>query len=186
MGDSWLLFREERVTDNQMERRLNSKHNFAASESTLASYDNHWDYSEWGDVVSPKGYHFALRYAYSQNDSRPVSKTGISRDFCLRMVDLSAAGVQYRFEDIADMSADQVNEEFGDYDIFEFKGGVNCYHYWTRLIYILYIGDEPYTGDDPLIWDDIAAEWDEVMLRVGNNPYIPQPGMETIAPIDMV
>jgi hypothetical protein len=186
LGAEWILLDSQAVIDPRVDRHLHRmKRNFAASESTLASYDNHWAYSEWGDVVSPKGNHFALRYAYSTNDSRPVSKTGISRDFCLKMIDLSAGGVIYRYEDIADMSMDEVNSEFGSYDIFEFKGGVNCYHYWTRQIYVLWMGDEPYTGDDPLIWDDIVADWDEVMVRVANNPYVPQPGIEGIAPIDM-
>jgi hypothetical protein len=176
------------VTEPLVDHRINSRRSFSDSASTLESYDNHTEFSDWGDVISPGGYFFALRYAYSQFDSTAVSKTGVSRDFCQNMVALSEEGVQYRYEDIADMSADGINGEFAakgesTYDIFEWKGGKNCYHWWDRLIYIYAPeGDagEPWEGDIPA-----ADEWDEVMMRVGNNPYVPQPGVEGIAPIEM-
>lgn len=152
----------------------------------MESYDNHYEYSEWGDVVSPAGYHYAVRYQYSQNDSTTESKTGVSREFCQMMVDISKGGIQYRYEDINDMSADGINGQFAaegesTYDIFTWKGGVNCYHSWIRLIYIYSPGGEPNT--DAL--EEIAQhEWDEAMVRVGNNPYVVQQGEEALRPID--
>lgn len=184
----WRLFRRERVDEPIHDHRIFQRQKFSDSPGTLASYDNHTEFSDWGDVISPNGYFFALRYAYCQLDSTTVSKTGVSRDFCINMVGLSEEGFQYRYEDIADMSADGINGEFAakgesTYDIFEWKGGKNCYHWWDRLIYI-YAPDgeaaDAWMGDIP-----VAEEWDSVMMLVGNNPYVPQPGVEGIAPIEM-
>jgi hypothetical protein len=152
----------------------------------LEEYDNHTEYSEWGDVVSPKGYHFALRYRYSTNDSTVESKTGVSREFCQEMVDLSKGGTMYRYEDISDMSADGINGQFAaegedTYNIFEWKGGVNCYHSWWRVIYVYAPnGDVSSAGVEEVL----SSEWDATMRRVGNNPYVPQKGDEALRPID--
>lgn len=184
----WVLLKRERIDNPSVDFRLHSRRQFD-SMADLESYDNHTEYSEWGDVLSPGGYWFALRYQYCDLDSTAISKTGVSRDFCVNMVALSESGVQYRYEDIADMSADGINGQFAakgesTYDIFEWKGGKNCYHWWERLIYI-------YAPDgDALEVDDAAAmeyiyDWDEVMMRVGNNPYVPQPGIEGIPTIEM-
>lgn len=179
----WRLWKEERVVDSSQERKLHrNRRDFAESMGALEGYGNYQMPSEWGDVVSPQGHHFALRYQYEPLDSTAVSKTGKSREFCQNMVSISESGVMYRFEDITDMSFDGVNGQFAaagssNYDIFEFKGGVNCYHTWLRKIYIL---------DDPTLSEaDIEAEWDEVMTKVGDNPYVPPKGEESIAPIDM-
>ena len=47
----------------------------------------------------------------------------------------------YRKEDIVSASNKAVNKGLGPngadtYDLFLFKGGVNCKHFWTRNIYI--------------------------------------------------
>lgn len=179
----WLYaaWREERVEDTEYDRRIHTRRNFG-----LEDYDNHTEYSEWGDVVSPKGYHFAVRYRYSTNDSTTESKTGQSRDFCQEMVQLSKEGYVFRYEDIADMSDDGINGEFAaagenTYDIFEHKGGINCYHSWWRAIYVYAPnGDVSSEG----IEEVLSSEWDEAMRRVGNNPYVPQKGDEAYRPID--
>lgn len=180
VGPEYTLVRKEIVTSTDVERRLNTRRNFAESESVLESYDNHEEMSDWGDITGPDGTRFALRYQYEQLDSTRVSKTGQSRDFCQKMVALSEDGVMYRYEDIADMSDDGINGEFAakgtsSYDIFEWKGGVNCYHTWVRLIFAAA------TDKDP---QDLVEEWDEVYKRVGNNPYVPAAGVEAIAPIN--
>ena len=47
----------------------------------------------------------------------------------------------YRLEDIDKASRDGVNRRFGHkqkpYDLFKFKGGVNCGHYWEQVLYRL-------------------------------------------------
>jgi hypothetical protein len=51
------------------------------------------------------------------------------------------AGKVYRKEDIVLAGSKVVNAGFGangadTYDIFLYKGGVNCKHYWERKIYL--------------------------------------------------
>jgi hypothetical protein len=50
-------------------------------------------------------------------------------------------GVVYRLEDIDKASREGVNRELGHkgqaYDLFKFKGGVNCGHYWSERLYKL-------------------------------------------------
>lgn len=59
------------------------------------------------------------------------------REFCSKML---GAKKIYRIEDIDLMSKNSVNAGFGpkgatNYDIFKYKGGVNCHHYWEKLTY---------------------------------------------------
>lgn len=179
---NWVLVKQESVGDTNFDRRLHTRRNFAESSGTLASYDRHTEGSDWGDVIGPDGTMFAVRYMYSQNDSTSESKTGVSRDFCQKMVALSEDGVMYRYEDIADMSDDGINNEFAaagasTYDIFEWKGGTNCYHGWVRLVFA--------AQEDNLSPEELESKWDDVMQRVGNNPYVEPVGIEAVRPIDM-
>jgi hypothetical protein len=59
------------------------------------------------------------------------------REFCSKMV---SAKKIYRVEDIEAMEGVAVNAGFGPkgantYNIFKYKGGVNCHHYWEKLTY---------------------------------------------------
>jgi hypothetical protein len=70
------------------------------------------------------------RYRYAGRDSG-------QREFCNKMV---RAKKIYRIEDIEAMRNVPVNAGFGPegantYDIFKYKGGVNCYHFWEKLTY---------------------------------------------------
>jgi len=74
---------------------------------------------------------FMSRYRYSGNTTEK------SRLFCKKM---TAANKLYRKEDIMRMSEKPVNEGFGPkgadtYDIFLYKGGGACHHFWTRETY---------------------------------------------------
>jgi hypothetical protein len=76
---------------------------------------------------------FKVRYAYA-----PATASTKSRDFCRAMV---GAGKVYRKEDILAMSLQSVNPGFGiegadNYNIWFYKGGPNCHHYWMRQIYM--------------------------------------------------
>ena len=50
-------------------------------------------------------------------------------------------GVVYRVEDIDKASRAGVNSQFGHkrkaYDLFKYKGGPQCSHYWTEVLYRL-------------------------------------------------
>jgi hypothetical protein len=59
------------------------------------------------------------------------------RQFCNKML---RAKKIYRIEDIESMNDKPVNAGFGPegastYNIFKYKGGVNCHHYWEKLTY---------------------------------------------------
>lgn len=74
---------------------------------------------------------FKSRYRYSGDTSSD------SREFCQKM---SSVNKIYRKEDIQRMSNSVVNEGFGPrgadkYDIFLYKGGGACHHFWTRETY---------------------------------------------------
>jgi hypothetical protein len=77
---------------------------------------------------------FKVRYRYSTWISEK------SREFCREMVRLSKGGIVWRYEDIQEMSTAGVNGQFAEqgkttYNIFRYKGGVNCHHFWMRAIY---------------------------------------------------
>lgn len=74
---------------------------------------------------------FKIRYSYSGNINP-------EREFCRKMVQ---SKLIYRKEDIVAASKKAVNKGLGargadTYDLFLFKGGVNCKHFWMRNIYI--------------------------------------------------
>ena len=119
----------------------------------------------------------------------PVDPNYESRDFCKTMMQLADDGAMYRYEDIEDMSKDGVNGQFApagksSYSILEFKGGCFCRHAFKRNIFI-YAPD----GEIAEFSEDqratIQGDFDSVMRRVADNPYVVNEGYETTAPIDM-
>lgn len=54
-----------------------------------------------------------------------------NRTFCADVLDLDLI---YRKEDIDAMSLRGENKEFGRYDIFQYKGNINCRHRWEKVI----------------------------------------------------
>lgn len=79
---------------------------------------------------------YKVRYQYSERYS-----SANSREFCKQMMSRTNSGVVYRLEDIDRASRAGVNKELGHekqpYDLFKFKGGVNCSHYWSEALYRL-------------------------------------------------
>jgi hypothetical protein len=74
-----------------------------------------------------------VRYVYS-----PKSVQDDSRSFCKKMV---AASKVYRKEDIEAASLRAVNPGLGEggsntYDLFLYKGGARCHHFWSRQTYL--------------------------------------------------
>jgi hypothetical protein len=94
------------------------------------------------DGISKKTYdYYRVRYVYAE-DNFLTRKSAKKRDFCKKMVE---AKKLYRKEDIEKMSAKKVNAGWGangadTYDIFLFKGGGNCHHFWLRQIYRTELG----------------------------------------------
>jgi hypothetical protein len=161
--NEWELLSEEDVTEPHNEA------NFRQEYMSVRSYANADEKSAWGDTGLYK-----LRYAYSQN------LTENSRDFCQEMVGLSQSGLSFRFEDIQDMSDAGINGEFApsgssSYNIFIWKGGAFCHHFWKRQIYIRKRDSKGKILPNDGLNND---------KRVGNNPYVPQKGAEGVAPIN--
>ena len=79
---------------------------------------------------------YKVRYRYAEKYS-----SGNSRQFCRIMMSRSGRGVVYRIEDIDKASNACVNKSFGHkgkaYDLFRFKGGVNCGHVFEEVLYRL-------------------------------------------------
>ena len=78
------------------------------------------------------------------------------------------------------MSDKGVNGDFAPtgrstYDIFVYKGGAFCHHFWKRQIYMRK------RDSKGRILPNEGLENDK---RVGNNPFVPKKGVEGIAPIN--
>tara|TARA_R110002012_G_C11676454_1_gene613821 strand:- start:13810 stop:15639 length:1830 start_codon:yes stop_codon:yes gene_type:complete len=121
---------------------------------------------------------YKVRYVYEHTAGKRAKDS--SRPFCVKMMQFTEQGVEWRYEDIMSMSKAGVNGALSEkgqstYNLFLYKGGANCYHGWIRRIYMRkrdasgkYMPNKGLTNDK----------------RVGNNPYISQKGSESIAPID--
>jgi len=189
MPPGWVLWKTEEVVDTSEDKwlhGLNKSRAFAESASSLNPYANYDESSEW-DVISPKGYLFAVRYKYAETaKTPPVDPNYKTRDFCSAMMDMSNGGALFRYDDILTMSIDGVNGQFApsgqnEYDILEWKGGVYCRHGFERQIYVFAPeGELSEFGEDL----EIQGDFDAVMRRVGDNPYVVNEGFEDEAPID--
>ena len=103
------------------------------------------------DGISKKTYdYYRVRYVYAE-DNFLTRKSGSKRTFCRQMM---GAKKLYRKEDIERMSKLPVNKGWGPkgnsdtYDIFLWKGGGNCHHFWLRQIYRTVIGESKTTKID--------------------------------------
>jgi hypothetical protein len=79
------------------------------------------------------GKYFITRYVYAGSFTHDNM-----RPFCKKMVE---AGKLYRKEDIVSMENVAVNPGWGPngadtYDIWFYKGGGNCRHFWEKRVYV--------------------------------------------------
>jgi hypothetical protein len=169
-ADEWELVDDQPAHDTHEdeEKALSAWMEKQSVQLSLTGYAKGDEKSKWGDTGLYK-----LRYAYSQNLSEG------SREFCKRMVELSQQNKVFRYEDIKMMGDDGVNGQFAPqgsstYDIFAWKGGVYCHHFWKRQIYFRKTEKGRFLPNDGLKNDK----------RVGNVPFVPQKGVEGIAPIN--
>ena len=85
------------------------------------------------DGKNEEGVQFKVRYQYA-----PLRASDNSREFCKKMI---SAKKIYRKEDIQQMSNKAVNAGWGlngadTYDIWLYKGGGDCHHFWMRKTYM--------------------------------------------------
>ena len=124
---------------------------------------------------------YKVRYEYSARYNKANS-----REFCVKMMARTANGVVYRLEDIDKASRAGVNEKLGykgqPYDLFKFKGGVNCSHYWNEVLYKLKT-----KKDGKGYVEDKSLSSSEEVNSIPKS-YTPRPtgnAQSKVAPIDM-
>ncbi len=121
MSDEWELIDESPV-DYDLEKARDAMWAFARVPSSNPNGKSEQD----TEIIK-------VRYTYA-----PKSTQESSRSFCKKMVN---AGKVYRKEDIEAASLRAVNPGLGanganTYDLFLFKGGARCHHFWSRQTYL--------------------------------------------------
>ena len=117
--DNWMLI--DIRPSNKNDKQLNSQMKKLSLASVIPSSAN--EDSEQDNLL------FKVRYEY-------VGSQSPQREFCQKMM---SANLLYRYEDLdQDLSN---NAGFGiggsnSYNLFLYKGGVNCQHWWMRKIYM--------------------------------------------------
>ena len=123
--DEWVLV-DEREVDYDQEEALDKMIGLASTGTARPNAGSEQD----GEADNMK---FKVRYQYA-----PLKVSANSREFCKKMV---AAKKIYRKEDIMQMSQRAVNAGWGlngadTYDIWLYKGGGGCHHFWMRKTYM--------------------------------------------------
>lgn len=123
--ENWVLV-DEREVDYDQEEALDKMIGLASTGTARPNATSEQD----GEVEDMK---FKVRYQYA-----PLRTQSNSREFCKLMV---GAKKIYRKEDIMQMSQRAVNAGFGEngaatYDIWLYKGGAACHHFWMRKTYM--------------------------------------------------
>lgn len=124
--DNWELV-DERPVDYEQEEYLDSILKFAKTGEAFPNAKSDQD----GETKDGRKY--KIRYSYA-----PGTTKANSREFCKLMVNAKKV---YRKEDIMRMRKQEVNAGFGPrgastYDIWLYKGGARCHHFWMRKTYL--------------------------------------------------
>ena len=138
MPDDWELVDEEVVdgehNDFDFEQILNEEANEKLELASAVSATPNKRSSQDGVNRSFNEF-YKVRYVYA-TDNFLTNKSGTSRDFCKDMV---AAKKIYTKEDLVNVDSNVVNAGFGHdgepYNIFLYKGGPQCRHFFLRRIY---------------------------------------------------
>ena len=123
--DNWELV-DEREVDYDQEEALDKMIGLASTGTARPNANSEQD----GEADNMK---FKVRYQYA-----PLRTQANSREFCKKMVNAKKI---YRKEDITQMSTRVVNAGWGlnganTYDIWLYKGGGACHHFWMRKTYM--------------------------------------------------
>jgi hypothetical protein len=116
------------------------------------------------------GKYFITRYVYAGSFSHPNM-----RPFCKKMIE---AGKLYRKEDIVAMENVAVNPGWGPegadtYDIWHWKGGGNCRHFWEKRVYVDAKGAK-INPNDPDATRVAVATAERMGYKVRNPKYVAQ------------
>jgi hypothetical protein len=180
LGDEWERVTEREVkadnisTEEWVNNALNPKKNVLARLASVIKSEPSRESNLDKSV-------YKVRYEYSARYNKANS-----REFCVKMMARTANGVVYRLEDIDKASRAGVNEKLGHkgqpYDLFKFKGGVNCSHYWNEVLYKLKT-----KKDGKGYVEDKSLSSSEEVNSIPKS-YTPRPtgnAQSKVAPIDM-
>ena len=122
--ENWDLV-DERPVDYDQEEALDKMIGLASTGTARPKAKSEQD----GNVDDVR---FKVRYQYA-----PLTTSGNSREFCRKMV---AAKKIYRKEDVLALEEKVVNAGWGPrgadtYNVWFYKGGGNCHHFWMRKTY---------------------------------------------------
>ena len=145
---------EEAPVDYEAEAQMEK---FFAFASTGTAFPNA---KSSQDGVTPFGRPYKVRYSYSPNQAGSNS-----REFCKKMI---SAKKVYRKEDILAMSDKVVNNVsangvgFGPngdptYDIWLYKGGPRCHHFWMRKVFMAKEGSYDVDANNPNAETSVAS-----------------------------
>jgi hypothetical protein len=131
---------EEAPVDYEAEAQMEK---FFAFASTGTAFPNA---KSTQDGVTPEGRPYKVRYGYA-----PEQAGDNSREFCKKMI---SAKKVYRKEDILEMGNKAVNAGFGvkgaaTYDIWLYKGGARCHHFWMRKVFMAKEGAKSVDAKSP-------------------------------------
>ena len=123
--ENWELV-DEREVDYDQEEALDKMIGLASTGTARPNAKSEQD----GEADNMR---FKVRYQYA-----PLKTQANSREFCKKMVSSKKI---YRKEDITQMSTKAVNAGWGlsgaaTYDIWLYKGGGACHHFWMRKTYM--------------------------------------------------
>lgn len=80
--------------------------------------------------------HFEIRYRYNGKINHN------SRDFCRTMLSWNREFTKDEIELLNDLNPKLAPKGKSEYSVLKFKGGVNCKHFWQRLIYFKNTGEK--------------------------------------------
>ena len=191
--EEWELIEEEKVVDEHEDFDFEEVLNDVANEKIeLASTGRALPgRKSEQDGISKKTYdYFRVRYVYAQ-DNFLVNKTGQERPFCKQMMGASKNGKMYRKEDLVSMSGKVVNDYYYSknqkrnigwgpkgalkYDIFKYKGGGNCSHFFLRKIFKTTIGESKTTKIEDADLISYTKARSEGFTAKKNSPLVAKP-----------
>ena len=188
--EGYELVEEEKVEDEHLDFNFEEVLNDAANERIEFASTGSPKPSRKSeqDGISKKTYdYFRVRYVYAE-DNFLVNKTGQKRRFCRQMM---GANKLYRKEDIQAMSNKVVNDYYYSkrqkrnigwgangalkYDIFKYKGGGNCQHFWLRQIFKTTIGESRTTKIEDADLIGYTKARSEGFTAKKNSPLVAKP-----------
>lgn len=129
--ENWELV-DERAVDYDQEETLDKMIGLASTGTARPNAKSEQD----GEADNMK---FKVRYQYAPLKETMKKGKSVSRSFCQKMIKDKKI---YRKEDIMQMSKKAVNAGWGPkgsnstYDIWLYKGGGSCHHFWMRKTYM--------------------------------------------------